>query len=214
MKYIAMDLDGTMLDSMSYWRNLAYKYLKSRNLTVDEELNKKLNSMPLNDSCKFLIQHFELSDTPKEFYEGIKTLLIEPYKTTIPLKPYVKEFLENAKNSDIRLCVATAAENIFVMPALERLGLSHFFDFVQTSENVGLSKADPRFFEKIKERFELQDEEIILFDDSYYALASAKTVGFKVVGVKDLDNLNEEKKIKSICDFYIEDFKDLDVNFI
>ena len=80
--------------------------------------------------------------------------------------------------------------------------------------NVGLSKADPKFFEKIKEKFELQDEEIILFDDSYYALASAKTVGFKVVGVKDLDNLNEEKKIKSICDFYIEDFKDLDVNFI
>ena len=116
--------------------------------------------------------------------------------------------------SDTRLCVATAAENIFVMPALERLGLSHFFDFVQTSENVGLSKADPKFFEKIKEKFELQDEEIILFDDSYYALASAKTVGFKVVGVKDLDNLNEEKKIKSICDFYIEDFKDLDVNFI
>ena len=46
MKYIAMDLDGTMLDFMSYWRKLAHKYLKSRNLTVDEELNKKLNSMP------------------------------------------------------------------------------------------------------------------------------------------------------------------------
>ena len=53
----------------------------------------------------------------------------------------------------------------------------------------------------------LNKEEVLIFEDAYYAIMSAKKANFKVVGVKDD---YEVKNIQPFVDYYIDhDFKEL-----
>ena len=48
------------------------------------------------------------------------------------LKPYVLETLEEFKNKNIKMAIATATDENLVSMALNRLGVKDYFEFIQT----------------------------------------------------------------------------------
>ena len=53
MRYAIFDLDGTITDSMSYWRNAGQHFLTENGYDYDEGLNHIENKNWLDGTCKY-----------------------------------------------------------------------------------------------------------------------------------------------------------------
>ena len=52
------DMDGTLLDSMHVWINIASRYLKTKNITITPKIEKELGGLMLKDIANYFINNF------------------------------------------------------------------------------------------------------------------------------------------------------------
>ncbi len=212
MKGAIFDLDGTLLDSMWLWESLADNYLLSIGIEPPKDLGESLKVLTLKEACFYIKERFRLKDTPDEINQDMEKLLADYYSNRLQLKLYVLEILEEFKSRNIKMAIATATDEHLVSMVLNRYGIKDYFEFIQTVENVGLSKSQPKYFEIAINRLGLKSEEVWLFEDALHCIVSAKKAGLKVVAVKDKSALDDLEKIKKLADIYIEDFSQLEVD--
>ena len=89
------------------------------------------------------------------------------------------------KENHIPVAVATASNREGVELALERLGMLPYVDRFVTCGEVGKSKEHPDIFLHCAGKFGAAPEESVVFEDSAYAIRTARNAGFPVVAVED-----------------------------
>ena len=210
MEAAVFDLDGTLLDSMWLWEGLANNYLKSIGIEPPEDLRDTLKKLSLLEGCHYLKDRFQLSKTPEEINGEMEGLLESHYSNYFMLKPYVLETLKDFKNRNIRMCLATATADNLVIKALERLGIGDYFEFIQTSNNIGIGKSNPEFFQAVIKRLDIEPKDIWVFEDALHCMISAKNCDLNVVALLDDSAISDRQEIKKIADICIDDFSQLE----
>ena len=207
------DLDGTLLDSMPIWRNLGKEYLRSKGISkTPENLNEILKPMSLMQSAQYFKAEFNINESQEEIIVGINALINRQYCKEVPLKPFVKPFLQKLQSAGVKMCVATALDKFLSIAALERLGIDHYFSSILTCTELGLGKDNPEFFIKAQESLGTPVDKTIIFEDSLHAVMNAKRAGLFVVGVYD-ESANEDiDKIKNYSDLYLYSFDEWEMN--
>lgn len=109
MKYAIFDLDGTLADSMPYWKQLYLEYLKQRGV-ASPPLDTMIQASPMTarEAAAFFAQTFGLSDTPDQAVVEFNRLMEEHYRGDVRLKPGVPEFLRALQAAGVTMCVASA----------------------------------------------------------------------------------------------------------
>ena len=128
------DLDGTLLDSMPYWKNSGEIYLSKLGISTKEDLNSLFSTMTLQESSCYLKKRFNLSLSESEILNIIINTIEEFYEHVIPLKEGIVEFLLLLNKVNIPCVVATAADKVCALKSLNRLNITSFFDDVITDE--------------------------------------------------------------------------------
>lgn len=210
VKAAIFDLDGTLLDSMWLWKSLAHNYLKSIDIKPPDDLRETLKKLSLLEGCHYIKDRFQLSKTPEDINDEMEELLESHYANHFKLKPYVLETLKEFKNRNIRMCLATATADNLVAKALERLEIGDYFEFIQTSNNVGIGKSNPEFFQVVINRLDIEPKDIWVFEDALHCMISANKCGLKVVALQDDSAESDLEEIKKLADIYIEDLSKLD----
>lgn len=100
-----------------------------------------------------------------------------------PVLPGVVSLLQAARNSDLRVGLASNSTHEWVDPHLTRLGLFEYFDFVACREDVPLPKPAPDLYKLVVNRFGLRGHEAIAFEDSHAGSLAAKRANLWVVAV-------------------------------
>ncbi len=206
-KAFIFDLDGTLLDSMHVWENVGYNFLKS--LGIEEpprEINDTLRPMGVKESAQYLCDTFGFPQTPEELICDLNKQMERQYKDTIELKEGALAFLQ--KNEGRAMCVATATRRDLVEPALERLGIAHFFEFILTSYEVGNSKHEPDIYLQSAQKLGRCAEDCIVFEDALHAASTAKKAGFYVVGVHETCFKNDHAEMSALCDEWVADLRE------
>lgn len=214
MKAAIFDLDGTILNSMKMWRNLSYNYLVSKGIEVPRDLIKPLRKLTFKEGCSYIKKKFGLEESAEEIREILEETLADYYSNYLNLKPYVIETLDEFKNGNIRIMIATATDEHLVRMALRRHNIEDYFEHIQTVGNTGIRKGEPGFFQKAIDRLGLDSKDIWVFEDALHCILSAKRCGLNVVGVYDEFASSEEEDIKKIADIYIEDFNQLKIDML
>ena len=183
IKGIIFDVDGVLLDSMVIWKGLGVRCLRSMGIEPEEGLGDILFSMSLEQGADYVKEHYGLSESRNEIVEGICRLIESFYFYEVGLKPGVKELMENMKAKGIRMVAATSSPRIHVEKALARNGISDYLDKIFTNSEIGVSKHSADIYNLAAEYIGFKPEEILVFEDSLYALKTAKAAGFVTVGV-------------------------------
>ena len=207
------DLDGTLIDSMSIWDDIAYNFLVSQGVTPKPDLREKVATMYLNESAKYLVDEYSLDCTPQDFKDYTERIIEDFYVRTVPPKRDAVEFLCKLKKSGVKMCIATATERKLAVPALEHNGMLGFFDGVFSCAEIGLSKQSPEIFDRALEFLGTPKEETFVFEDSYHAVATASKAGYNVIAISDKSASNDEEKIKKLSLNFIENYAELDEFF-
>lgn len=209
MKAAVFDVDGTLVDSMEFWNNLAKNYLSSIGIIATDDLNKAIEKLTVDEGIAYMKERYKIKKSVIEIKEEMDLLLVNYYRDDVKLKPNVIELLELLKSKGIRIAIASLIDEKLIMSVLKRYYIDHCFEFIQTCENTGLSKDDEKFFKLVTERLNLEPKEIVVFEDSLYSMIAAKEAGLKVIAVEEGSAAKDEIKIRELVDIYIKDFSEI-----
>lgn len=200
-QYAIFDLDGTLVDSMLYWKNLAKEYLASKGIThIPDMILEKIKQMTMTESATLFIEKFGLNGTPESVAKEMNALMDTHYYKDIPLKKGIKEYLNKLYNSGITMCVASATAVSLVEACLKRLGIIEYFSFLLSCETIGVGKSKPNIYYEAAKRLGAEPSDIAVYEDALYAAETAKKAGFYVVGVFDESAKKNFDSLKEISD--------------
>lgn len=209
IKNIIFDFDGTLVDSMSVWDSLGEKYLLSQGIIAKPDLKEQLMTMNLPQSIQYLKKEYHLPLNLEEIEKRINDVLGKEYLEYVDPKPGVREFLEYLKDQDKSVVIATAADKTSVKELLDKRGLSSFVEEVFSSSEHPTGKTEPHVFVEALDYLSGSKENTLVFEDAVFAAKTAKNAGFKVIGIKDKIEIDQQK-LKELCDYYIESFEELE----
>lgn len=197
------DVDGTLLDSMFIWDTIGETYLRSIGYQPKENLNETFKNMSLHQAARYYQTEYGVTQSIDEIMDGVNAMLERYYRFEVPLKPGAAELLERLRQSGVRLCIATATDRHLVEAALDRCGVLSCFGEIFTCNEVGHGKDEPDIFEAALRFLGTEKSETVVFDDSLYAIRTAKETGFPVAAVYD-SHEKEQDKVRLLADIYLK----------
>ncbi len=210
IRAIICDMDGTLLNSMVEWDALGPKYLRGKGVSdtdIPSDIVDTLKPLSVRQVAVYMAERFEIRDTLEVIEAELNDMIKAAYNDTIELKAGVREFLE--AHSHMPMCVATETEKYLAEPALLRRGISEYFRFVITPEDVGSGKREVHIFLEAARRLGYPPAEIAVVDDAFHAVKTAKAAGFHVIGVFDESYAAHTEAIKTLADEYYEGVGDI-----
>lgn len=211
IKGIIFDVDGTVLNSMPMWENVDELYLRSQGVEAEPGLSDELYMMNMEQAASYLIEHYHLERTVREVIVGIEDQVKEFYEKRVPLKNGVREFLTEFRERRLPMMVATAGERKFVEAAFGRLGIASWFEGIVTCTEMGTDKRNPDVFLAAALQMDLEPSQVLVFEDAWHAVQTAKRAGFPVAAIYDKSNDKYLKKIWEMADIYLPEFDDFEM---
>ena len=207
LKGAIFDFDGTLVDSMYIWDTIGEDYLRSLGKEPHEDLKGSFMTLTLEQAAEYYRTHYGVTLSVKEIVDGVNAMVEEIYRTRVTLKHGVAEYLCLLKENGARMCIATVTDRYLVEETLDRLGILQYFSEIFTCAEVGYGKDKPIIYRKALEHLGTTKNETYVFEDSLFALKTAKADGFTTIGVYDRHE-NRQDNLKNLADYYILDFAD------
>lgn len=211
MKAALFDCDGTMLDSMPMWLNLATDVLASYGVKLPREVERQTACMSYLDASKFYADYFFEGEHVEALRRSFSDHLYHAYHDELCLKPGVRELLDALHARGIPMAVASSTDESLLLNCFDRLNLRGYFKFIQTVDNSGHSKDSDAYFDLAARSFGMAPGEIVLFDDALYALERARRCGFVTVAVEDITNEDQMEEIRTAGDYFVSHADQVDV---
>jgi HAD superfamily hydrolase (TIGR01509 family) len=125
-----------------------------------------------------------------------------------PLLPGVESFIVQAHRRGLKMAIASSSSYDWVLPFLEKFGLTHYFEAVLTADDVKLVKPDPSLYILAAKKLGFPPNKVIAFEDSLNGVKSAKSAGLYCVAVP---NLITKKMDFSLADKIVSSFDQLSI---
>jgi len=206
---VIFDMDGVLVDNHQYHLDAWMVFCRKYNIPLTEEEFR--TKMVGGSNRNLLAKLFGKQLTPREIkqYSDEKELIYrnlhKPYLTGVD---GITDFIQQLKNDNYLLAVATAAcqENLdFILDGLQ---LMNSFDVLINESHVNEGKPDPEVYLKTAASLGVEPGKCIVFEDSHTGIAAAQAAGMKVIGVRT--NLDEQSL--SYTWKTIVNFKHLNIN--
>lgn len=207
-RFAIFDMDGTLVDSMVYWKNLATEFLESKGVrTISTDILERIKPMTMTESAALFIEEYGFRDTAESIAAEMNAMMDEHYRKHIPLKQGVSSYLEALHKKGVVMCVASATAEELMDACLTRLGVAHYFSFLLSCETVGTGKNHPDVYLEAAKRLAAQPEDIAVFEDALYAANTAKQADFYTVAVRDDSNQSHWETLTALADEVILDWQ-------
>lgn len=202
------DMDGTLVDSMPAWADLTGKLMEDLGLPPDPVLEERIHTMSMQQAAELMRQEYRLPQTEEEIMAMADARMERFYRHEVQAKPDVERFLSILKMEGVWMYVATATNRPLVEACLRHTGLDRYFRGILTCGEAGRGKDDPLIFEKCLTRLRCLKRDCVVFEDSLYAIRTAKAAGFRVAGIYDEFSAADQEEIKTLADYYITSYGD------
>jgi len=174
---VLLDMDGTLLDKHFddyFWEQYVPEhYSLQHDISVDEARSRLLKRYQAVENT--------LNWTDLNYWTRELGLDIPDLKTRvnhlIEVHPYVIEFLESCLLAKKKLYLVTNAHSATLSIKLEKTSIGAWFDRIVCSEEVGLAKEQPQFWEVLEELLGFDRRRTLLADDTEKVLRAAQSYG-------------------------------------
>ena len=212
IKGIIFDMDGTIVDSLPYHYE-AWKIFFNENKV--ENFSEKLNEYKGGGTLDLMRTVYGNQYSKKELKkmsEDKEKIFRKIYKGEIKQILGFKKFLDELKSKDIMVGLASNAIRKNVSMIINELEIYDYFDSIICGDEVNNGKPNPEMFNETIDRFNINKDECLIFEDSLEGVLAAKNSGVKVIGITSSSSnkvLKDAGCVMSISDYL--DFKLSDI---
>lgn len=94
-QFCIFDMDGTLVDSMGYWKRLGREFLAQKGVTENvEPVLERIKPMTMTESAALFIESFSLPGTPEGIAAEMNAVMDEHYRRDVPLKPGAAAYVQ------------------------------------------------------------------------------------------------------------------------
>ena len=203
------DLDGTLVDSMWMWRDIDIEYLKRHGLVYEEGLQEKIEGMSFHETAVYFQKNFGITETLEEIQKEWNEMAMEYYRTKVPLKPGVTEYLTRLREQGIKTGIATSNSWELLDTVLDATGLRMYIDSIHSACEVKHGKPAPDIYLLVAEDLGVAPSECMVFEDILPGIASGHNAGMRVCSVYDEYSAERMDEIIKESDYHIRSFAEL-----
>lgn len=217
IKAVIFDFDGLIIDTETIWYESFKEVMKQEHM---HELSIKDYSTSIGTSDKALYDYLRKA-VPEIKEERISELTSSLYmeKATMPdLRPGVFQYLTAAKESGLKIGLASSSGRDWVEGYLQKHDILGYFDTIVTRDDVEKVKPDPALYIIALENLGISGKEAIAFEDSLHGSNAATAAGIHCIVVpnpvtshmefKDyhlrLSSMEEKELSDILADFNLE----------
>lgn len=209
IKAVIFDLDGTLVDSMWMWKSIDVEYLGKKGIAVPADIQafqEELEGMGFTETAVFFKNRFQIEDSLEEIKKTWILMAEEKYSKEVPLKPGVREFLEELKNRNIPVGISSSNSRDLIVTVLKAHGIEKYFDCITTCCEVPNSKPAPDVYLKTAQGLQIEPKDCLVFEDVPMGIMAGKNAGMQVCAVEDAYSKRQEAEKRRLADYYIEDY--------
>lgn len=222
---VIFDLDGTLIDSNGVNNDLDVELTRLLGETKSKEeilierdnilKNTNVGDIYLN-YCEYLKTKYN-SNLSKEEILQTRRDLSKKFSKEIKYKPDADVMIKYLKSQNIKLALATVSRretlDIYINEnehLRSKCNLQEYFDFIVTKDDVKLKKPNPEVYNKIIEKFKINDlSKCIVIEDSLTGVLAAKNANLDVIVMHDKYSDKDRKKINELADYNVANYKEL-----
>ncbi len=181
------DIDGTLLDSMPMWNRLPLELLGRHGIHIEagsEEavrIFQKLDPITSEQGAAWISETYLPDMSPEEVYREMTQYLESQYNEILQPFPDTLDTLQGLHEAGERIVAFSSTDAPLLKAAFERLGISGWFEAIYTTPEIGYNKVNPMAFAEVAKRAGVKPEEMIVYEDSDFAIAAATVAGCLVI---------------------------------
>ncbi|QGY43743.1 beta-phosphoglucomutase family hydrolase [Maribellus comscasis] len=208
---VVFDMDGVIVDNGEFhylaWKRFCYNH----QIPFSKEKFRKAFFGRINEQVLPILFNKELTkDEIQKLGSEKEKIYREIYKPELKPVPGLVLFLNELKENNIPVAVATSASPENVDFVLDGLNIKYYFDVIVDDSMVTKGKPDPEIYLKAAQLLKKASKNCIVFEDSLSGTKAALDAGSKVVAITTSLKADEHKYAKHI----FSDFSEISLNFI
>ena len=206
---LIFDCDGVLLDSIHAWHEVDARLAHEAGIEFSKADRDALNASTLGEAAMYFHEHLGIGDSVEDVLDCIDTYLLEFYQERAEANPGALAFVRAARSAGVPMCVLSSSPQSFLQAGLGRAGFLDLIDTVLSAEELPAKKRDPELYPQVCAMIGSDLAQTWLFDDSWYALATAQTAGLHCVGVFSANECGTHEKLAAHADAVIDSFEEL-----
>lgn len=203
---IIFDMDGVIIDSERYWQQDEFWFIKKLIPSWSQSDQQKIVGLHLTDIYELLSANYDVKIEKGIFIAEIEKIALQIYSKHIQLMPKFIKTIESLRN--LKVGLASSAKREWIDIAIQRFGLSSYFDVTLSAEEViGPGKPAPDIYLQTAQLLDINPKKCIVIEDSVNGIKAAKSAGMTCVGFRS--ELNSEMDL-SEADLIMNGFGEFD----
>lgn len=196
-----VDFDGTIVDTMTMWRDICPNFIRSVNKVPDSDVYLKITSKTNLEIARYIRDTYLTEYTYEEvtymFFEFIKEQYIKQN-----LKPNAIKLLEEL-NRNGKTVLFSASAGMVLDVLLDKYNLRKYFNNIYSGSDLGLTKKDGSGYLEVI-RCEGGSEKALVLEDALHAIIGARTQNLDVLGILDISNRSKLEELQKNCTYLLD----------
>ena len=199
-KNIIFDMDGTLVDSMPFWKNSAREYAILRGAKLPKNFDEITGVMDLSEYAAYLQNVLGIDTSLEQITEAAVDIMNKHYASDIPAKKGMIKLIRREYEAGSKLVIFSASDTSSVEILLKRLEIYECFEGIYTVYDVGIGKSDKESYKKVARSAGMDISDTWVYEDILRGVRAAHNAGLKVCAVYDKDSADDWDEICSIAD--------------
>lgn len=211
IKWIIFDMDGLLIDSEPLWKEAEAKAFEKVGIIFPTERRDEtawFSTVEVVDywfsKLPWDVNSFPKQQVGEEIVNGVKDLITNKWV----VKPWVFDILKFLKKKEVDyFAIASGSRYSVIEAALEKLGISSFFNIIHSAQDEAFGKPHPWIYTNTCKKMWLLPEQCISFEDSLNGIMASKWANIKCVAIPESHNFSNPKfEIADLLLPSLEDF--------
>ena len=209
VKAVIFDLDGTLVDSMWMWKQIDVEYLARHGLELPDDLQSCIEGMSFSETAEYFKKRFGLEDSIEKIKADWNAMAWDKYANQVPLKAGVADFLEELRNKNIKMGIATSNSRELVDLVTKKNQIHSYFESIRTSCEVNKGKPSPDIYLLVAEDLGVAPGDFLVYEEVVQGIMAGKNANMTVCAVKDAYSENQDDEKRALSDYYINSYVEL-----